>query len=200
MSTDSPRRTQAERTEATRAALIDAARALFTERGYAAVATEEIVKRAGVTRGALYHHFADKEDLFREVVEVLEAELTEQIARAALEAADPWEALRVGTRIFLDTCTEPETERIVLLDAPSVLGWERLREIASRHGLGLLEAALQNAMDAGLITEQPVRPLAHFLFGGLTEAALLIGRAEDPKHARRDVEAMLQRMLDSIRG
>jgi AcrR family transcriptional regulator len=194
------RRTQEERRQATRSALLQAARELFADRGYTEVRTEDVVRRAGVTRGALYHHFSDKEGLFRELVELLERETTERIARAALEARDPWEALRVGARVFLDACTEPEVERIVLLDAPSVLGWEGLREIASRHGLGLLEGALENAIEAGLIAKQPVRPLAHFLFGGLTEAALVIGRADDPKRARREVEAMLQRMLDSIRA
>jgi AcrR family transcriptional regulator len=193
------RRTQEERRQATRSALIGAARELFAEHGYAAVRTEDIVARAGVTRGALYHHFSDKQGLFREVVEEMEREVTERIAAAALAAPDAWEALRVGMRVFLDVSIEPETQRIVLLDAPSVLGWEGLREIASRYGLGLLRAALQNAMDAELIRAQPVEPLAQFVFGGLTEAAMLVARADKPRRTRREVEAMLERMLGSMR-
>src|SRR5947207_4914439 len=168
------RRTQEERRAATRSALLGAARELFAEQGYAAVRLEDVVRRAGVTRGALYHHFSNKEGLFREVVEVLEGEVTARITRAVLDSDDPWKALQVGASVFLDACIEPENERIVLLDAPAVLGWEGLREIAGRYALGLLEGALQNAIDTGLMVQQPVAPLAHFLFGGLTEAALLI--------------------------
>ena len=113
------------RSAATRAALIDAGRRLFGERGYAAVGTEELVRAAGVTRGALYHQFRDKADLLDAVYNVVEAEITEQIATGALAsgATDPLAALRAGARAFLDACAAPEVERIVLLDAPAVLGW-----------------------------------------------------------------------------
>ena len=154
------KRTQAERSEATRDALIEAARSLFAERGYAAVGTEEIVRVAGVTRGALYHHFDGKCDLFEAVYERIEVELAQRIARGALDAgaAAPLEAMRAGAEMFLRAATEPEAQRIVLLDGPSVLGWDRWREIAAEHGLGLIEATLRAAIDAGAIAEQPVRP------------------------------------------
>src|SRR5437764_1621019 len=151
------RRSQAERTEATRTALIAAARALFADRGYADVGTEEIVSRAGVTRGALYHHFRGKQDLFRAVYEVVEEEVTMRIAAGMQDVADPIDLLRKGSQLFLDACVEPEIQRIALIDAPSVLGWEEWREIGQRYGLGLVQIALQNAMDAGLLQEQPVR-------------------------------------------
>src|SRR3712207_1328156 len=109
------KRTKAEQSEATRTALIAAARGLFTERGYAAVGTEEIVRAAGVTRGALYHHFSGKDDLFVAVFEEVEQELTQRIAEAALSAGDPYEALRIGAQAFLDSATEPAVQRIALL-------------------------------------------------------------------------------------
>ncbi|MGH2950711.1 MAG: TetR/AcrR family transcriptional regulator, partial [Solirubrobacterales bacterium] len=131
------RRTQAERSQATRAALIGAARELFADRGYAGVGTEEIVKGAGVTRGALYHHFGGKRDLLRAVYEQMESEFMERIAAAASPGAGALETMRAGAEMFLDHCLEPDVQRIVLLDAPAVLGWDEWREIGADYGLGL---------------------------------------------------------------
>jgi AcrR family transcriptional regulator len=187
------------RSEATRRQLVTAARALFGARGYADVGTEEIVRAAGVTRGALYHQFRDKADLFAAVAEQVEAEITDRIAAGAAEAAaDPMDALRAGARLFLDACAEPEVERIILLDAPSVLGWEAWRDLAARYGLGLVQLGLQSAMDAGAIVRQPVAPLAHVLIGALDECALYIARAEDPAAAREQCAAIVDRILRSI--
>jgi AcrR family transcriptional regulator len=190
------KRTQAERSEATRDALIEAARALFAARGYAEVGTEEIVRAAGVTRGALYHHFGGKRDLFEAVYERVEAELAERISAGALASGTtaPLDAMRAGAEMFLRACTEPEAQRIALLDGPSVLGWDRWREIAAEHGLGLIEGTLQAAVEAGAIPEQPVRPLAHLLMGALDEAAMLVARAEDPERMRAEIG----RTLDSL--
>ncbi len=195
-----PRRTQAERSQATREALISAARAMFAERGFADVGTEQIVRAAGVTRGALYHHFEGKRELFEAVYEQVEAELAERIASGALQAnaSSPLEAMRAGAEMFLAACTEPEAQRIVLLDGPSVLGWDRWREIAADHGLGLIEATLQAAVEAGAIEAQPVRPLAHVLMGALDEAAMLVARAEDPEAMRADVARTLTVLLDGL--
>src|SRR5215208_4232549 len=143
------RRTQSERSGATQGALITTARQLFAERGYANVGTEEIVRAAGVTRGALYHHFDGKGGLFRAVFEQVEAEISERLASEALSRSDPWEAMVAGLELFLDLCTDPEVQRIALLDAPSVLGWEVWREIEGRYGLGLMRLGLENLMDAG---------------------------------------------------
>ena len=192
------RRTQGERSEATRTKLIAAARRLFAERGYAGVGTEEIVRAAGVTRGALYHHFAGKPRLLEAVYEQVEAELTQKIATGALVGSDPLEALRAGSEMFLDACLEPEVQRIVLLDAPAVLGWERWREIAADHGLGLVEAALGAAMESGQIGRQPLLPLAHVMMGALDEAAMLVARAEDTEAARAEVGATLNSILDGL--
>jgi AcrR family transcriptional regulator len=194
------RRTQAERSESTRSALIAAARSLFAERGYASVGTEEIVRAAGVTRGALYHHFEGKRELFEAVYEQIEVELAERIAAGALEAnaTSPLEAMRAGSEMFLAACAEPEVQQVALLDAPSVLGWDRWREIAAEHGLGLIEGTLQAAVDAGAIAAQPVRPLAHVLMGALDEAAMLVARAEDPEAMRAEVGRTLDSLLAGL--
>jgi AcrR family transcriptional regulator len=194
------RRTQSERSESTRGALIEAARGLFAEHGYAGVSTEEIVRAAGVTRGALYHHFSGKRGLFEAVYERIEAELAERIAEGALatNAESPLEAMRAGAEMFLQACTEPEAQRIALLDGPAVLGWDRWREIGTEHGLGLIEGTLQAAIDAGAIARQPVRPLAHVLMGALDEAALLVARAKDPEQMRAEVGRTLDFLLDSL--
>lgn len=189
----------AERSDETRGALIAAARPLFAERGFAGVGTEEIVRGARMTRGALYHHFASKEDLFRAVYEDVERELMERIAADAMSADDPLEALRAGARAFLDACENPAVQKIALIDAPSVLGWEQWREIGLRYGLGLIQATLEAAMEAKLIERQPVRPLAHLLLGSIDEAAMLVARAEDRGKTKREVAAAVDRYLDSLR-
>jgi AcrR family transcriptional regulator len=189
-------KSQAARSEATRSKLVRAARQLFAKRGFASVPTEQIVRRAGVTRGALYHHFADKQALFLAVYEDVERELTERVAAPLVNASGPLDAMRRATALFLDACQTPEVQRIVLLDGPAVLGWERWREVAERYGLGLTEAALAAAIDAGEIDALPVRPLAHLLMGALDEAALMIARQPQ---LRDEVGTALMRLLDGLR-
>ncbi len=193
------RKTQAERSGATRSALMTAARRLFTERGYDAVSAEEIVREAGVTRGALYHHFGGKAELLEAVYERLEAESTERVARIVLgsELHSPVEAMKAGVEAFLDECAEPELRQIALHDAPAVLGWDRWREIGAANGLGLIEASLAAAIEAGEIRELPVKPTAHLLLGALDEAAMLVARSDDPV-ARAEVTAVLVALLDSF--
>jgi AcrR family transcriptional regulator len=198
MSAQAHRGRQAERSEATRKALVDVGRKLFAKRGYADVGTEEIVRRAGVTRGALYHHFSGKEELFRAVYEQVERELAERIAAGALADPDPVHALRAGAATFLDACLDPEVQRISLLDAPAVLGWETWREIGDRYGLGLIQGGVQAAMDAGAIARQPVLPLAHVLLGALHEAAMLVARADDVRATRRQTGEVLDRLLRGL--
>jgi AcrR family transcriptional regulator len=188
-----------ERSQATRATLLAVARTLFAARGYAGVGTEQIVRAAGLTRGALYHHFAGKQELFAAVYEDVERDVVEQIAQSAVQsAADPMQALRAGAQAFLDACEDPAVQRIALLDAPSVLGWQRWREIGVRYGLGLVEATVQAAIDAGLIARQPARPLAHLLLGALDEGAMLVALADDGGQTRRDVGEAMTRLLDAL--
>lgn len=189
---------QAERSEGTRAALVKAARELFAERGYGGVGTEEIVGRAQVTRGALYHHFDDKRDLFRAVHESMEEELVASIGAQIESVADPVELLEAGTRAFLDACEDPAIARISLIEAPSVLGWQEWREIDARYGLGLVSVALKNAIDAGAIREQPIEPLGHLLLAAMGEAGIMVATAENPAAKRAEVEASLLGLLEGL--
>ncbi len=194
-----PRRTQAERTQATRDALIAAARQLFTERGYDHVGTEEIVRAAGVTRGALYHQFGEKASLLEAVYERIEAESTERVARVVLgsELHSPMAAMRAGIEAFLDECAKPELRQIALHDAPAILGWERWREIGAANGLGLIEASVAASIEAGEMRRLPVKPLAHLLLGALDEAAMLVARDERPE-GRAEVTEVLVALLESF--
>ena len=189
------RRTQASRRAATRGALVAAARELFTERGFAGAGREDIVERAGVTRGAMYHHFRSKEDLFQAVYEQIEDELTAAVATAALAAGDdPMAQLRAGSLAFLDAASTPDVRRVVLLDAPSVLPVPVRRELSERHGLGLVRESLRAVMEAGLIERQPVEPLAHVLLAALHEAATLVADGGDRDEIGAVVEGFLARL------
>ena len=189
---------QAQRAQATRDALLGAGRELFAERGYAAVGTEEIVRRAQVTRGALYHHFEGKDELFRAVHEELEEKLVADIADQIGGIDDPWKLIVTGVRAFLDACTDPALMQISLIDAPAVLGWAQWREIDARYGLGLVSFGLQNAIDRGVLAPQPVRPLAHLLMGAMAEAGMVIANADDPAAARKEVEPPLIALLEGL--
>ncbi len=188
------------RSEATRQRLLAAARTMFAERGYASVGTEQIVQAAGVTRGALYHQFRDKADLFAAVAETAQAEVAGRISSGAESdgPVDPMTALYAGVRRFLEACADPAVERILLLDGPAVLGWQAWRDLADRYGLGLLQHGLQAAMDAGAISPQPVMPMAHVLIGALDECALYVARAADPAAARQQCMAVLTQLLDGL--
>ena len=194
------RRTQAERTAATRAGLVAAARQLFGEHGYAAIGTEQIAQAAGVTRGALYHQFADKADLFAAVLEAVEVDLTQRLIDvvAALPQDDPLAVVAAGAEAWLDASVEPEVRRIALLDGPAVLGWERWREVGMRHGFGLVTGLLGELIEAGAIPAQPIEPVAHVLIGALDEAALYIAQAADPVTARAEAGAVLRRLVVAV--
>lgn len=183
-----------------REALVAAGRSLFAAQGFAAVGTEAIVQAAGVTRGALYHHFADKTELFAAVFEAVEMQVIAEIGAAIAAAApgDPVETMRLATSAWLDASAEPGIRRIALLEAPSVLGVMRWREITARYGMGMTQALLAQAMAAGRIAPQPVEPLAHVLLGALREAALYLAYAADQTQARREVGAVLDALVSSL--
>ena len=190
---------KAEQAEATRRALIEVARRLFAARGYAATPLEEIARLAHVTRGALYHHFAGKQDVFRAVYEDVEQELVGRVAGAVAAEPAPARQLATGVNAFLDACLDPAVQQIVLLDAPSVLGWDQWHELNQIYGLGLVQAALAGAMEQGTIARQPLAPLAHLLLGALNEAALAMARADDVAKARREYGAGALRLLAGLR-
>ena len=196
----SERRTQAERRASTRAALMAAGRALFAERGYENVSSEDIVATAGVTRGALYHHFDGKRGLFAAVYEQVEAEFVAQFDFSSLDAGDPLGVLIAAVDQFLLLSMEGEVQRIALLDAPAVLGWEEWHEIEARYGLGLIEAGLSAAVDAGQVAPVPVPELALMLLGALIEAALQLARAEDQDEARTRSGEALRALLEGLRA
>jgi AcrR family transcriptional regulator len=194
------RRTQEERSAATRDALISAARKLWGLRGYAEVGTPEIATAAGVTRGAMYHQFADKAALFSEVVETVEQDVMGRMATvvAGSGATTPADAIRAAVDAWLEVSGDPEVRQLILLDAPSVLGWAAFRDVAQRYSLGMTEQLLTEAIRAGQLPRQPVRPLAHVLIGALDEAAMAIATADDPKRARRETEEVLHRLIDAM--
>ena len=177
-----------------------AARRLFAAQGFAEVPTDAIAAEAGVTRGALYHQFADKVALFDAVVDAVEADIAARIAEEAAAAAvsDPVEGMRQAVRVWLEICVEPEIHRIALLDGPSVLGWARWREVCQRHVFGLVEAVLAQGIEAGRIRPQPVRPLAHIFMGASDEAALYVAEAADRTRARAEMAEILDQFIEAI--
>lgn len=192
---------RASQAAATRAALVGAARTLFVEKGYHQTGTEEIVAAAGVgTRGALYHHFADKKALFEAVFISVEEEL---IVSAAANLWDPEEGalslLRRGLLGFLDASLTTHVQRILLIDGPAVLGWRRWRELESQYGLGAIKAMLQRAVDEGdLAPGQPVEVLAHVLLASADEAALFIANSREPYSARDQAVDTLTTLLAGL--
>jgi AcrR family transcriptional regulator len=193
-------RTTPAQGEETRARLVETARELFADRGYAGVSMEQVCTKAEVTRGALYHHFAGKDDLFRAVCEDVAGTVTSQVLEAASGHSDAWRRLREGCQAFLVACSDQGVRQILLTDAPSVLGWASFRELDARHGLGLLRAGIQAAMEAGAVQAGPVDLVAHMLVAALDEAAMVVGRATEPDAARQDAALVIDRILAGIAG
>jgi AcrR family transcriptional regulator len=189
----------------TRQALVDAARTLFTQQGFAATGTEEIVAAARVTRGALYHHFRDKTDLFRAVMEQVAREVAEHLIDAELsrppspEPADAWDEVRDGLRAFLDLCVVTDAfQRIVLVEGPAVLGHEAWDELVAQHGSNLLAQWLSRAIEEGRIAPIPIAPLTRLLIAMISESSLYIAQADDRSAARADMGAVLARFLTGL--
>jgi AcrR family transcriptional regulator len=197
---DDNRRTQAERSAETREALIAAARPLFAAYGFAEVALETIVRAASVTRGALYHHFADKTELFAAVFEQVEGEVAARMgeAIAAANETDPVEVMRLGAGFWLDACSDPEIQRIVLVDAPAVLGWTRWTEIGNRYNIGLVRALLTTAIATGRIPPQPVEATALTVLGAMREVTLYVARAQDHDQARQEAGVVMNRLIHAL--
>lgn len=191
---------RAQQAQETRAALVNAARRLFTEKGYHATGTPELVAAAGVTRGALYHHFTDKEALFEAVFREVEAELVESAADAVRDISDPWRQLQDGGQAFLRVvAANRDMQRILLIDGPAILGWRRWRELDTGTTLGLLTNSLRGLVETGVISTQPVEPLAHLVLAALNEASLVIAHSDDPEAARTEVGPALANLIGGLR-
>jgi AcrR family transcriptional regulator len=192
--------TQAERTEATRARLISTARHLFAARGFAATSTEEILGEAGVSRGALYHHFPSKTDLFRATFEAVEDDLTARVLAVAAGSGetDPMRILELGFDAFLDQCVSPEVQRIVMLDGPTVLGWDTWHELDERYAFGTLKTVLTVAAQLGRIEEAAVDPLANLLLGAIMQAGMVVARADDPVAAKQAMAESFALLVSSL--
>ena len=186
------------RGDQTRRDVIAAARALFVDPGYHQTSVSDIVAKSGIgTRGAFYHHFKDKADLFRLVFEEVHKDLVDR-AIAHPPPGDAWDRLRLGLHGFLDAALEPEVQRIVLVDGPVILGWQGLRAIEGSGGLALVREVLQEAMNDGAIQRLPVRELAQMVLATLEEASLLVAQAPKKAQAKRSVGLILDRLLFSL--
>ena len=192
--------TQRERSEATTARLVAAARELFATHGYAATLLDDVVVAAGVTKGALYHHFAGKRELFEAVFAAEQERLAVTAGRAAARRRDPWAGLWEGCRAYLEASLEPGVQRITLLDGPSVLGWDRLRELEDAYTVAPMRAALERAVAEGLISKRPIEPLVQMLNGAICEAAMLIARSENQRSASKQVMREIRLWLDALRA
>lgn len=191
---------RAQHAEATKQALINAARELFAEDGYHSVGVRDVTARAGVSRGALGHHFAGKEDLFLAVFDAVERDLIARGARQAAElpGLDAWARFRAGVQHYLDAVMRKDVQRITLIDGPAVLGWRRWRDLEEAYSFGALTAVLGIAMDQGLIRQRAVEPLAHLILGSVIEAALLIAHSDDLQTRRREVGDALDDLLQGL--
>ena len=192
--------TQAERTEATRGRLIATARRLFAEKGFAATSTEEILAEAEVSRGAMYHHFSSKTDLFRATFEAVEDELTAKLLAVATAGGetDPVKILELGFNAFLDQCDNPEVQRIVMLDAPTVLGWDTWHELDERYAFGTIRAVLAVAAETGRVDADAVDSLTHLLVGAVMQAGMVVARADDAGTAKRRMTESFALLVSTI--
>lgn len=184
--------------EETKASLLAAARDLFGANGYGATSLEEIVARAGVTKGALYHHFGGKAELFQAVHEQVKREVSDRVVEVFLEP-DPWEAMVAGSRLMIEAQLDPAVRRIALHDARSVLDWEHIRAVETRYGTVGLRGVLRRAVRVGAIDRQPLRPLALLLSGAIAEACFYVADADDPDAALEEAMALLLRLLEGLR-
>jgi AcrR family transcriptional regulator len=190
---------QAQRREATRSAIIGAATELFGTRGFEATTVDDIAQKAALAKGAVYHHFATKEAIFEVVFENASLELFEKVGEAARRAPDALAAMAVGTRAYFDACSKGPTARIILEDGPTVLGWERWREIDEKYFGGSVVQALTHAIQTGLIEKQPVEPLARLLLGAATEAAVACASKTSRASACRQYAAAYERLIAGLR-
>jgi AcrR family transcriptional regulator len=193
------KQSKAKQSEATIRKLLEVGREMFAKQGYAQTATEELVREAGVTRGALYHHFNSKEGLFRAVFEQVQKEIAEKVENSGGKGQGLWDDLVNGCKAFLETSLDRQVQQIVLIDAPAVLGWEEWRRSDAENSLRSLKAVLASLMYEQYMDALPVEALAHLLSGAMNEAALWIARADEPQKALEDATTTLEHLLEPLR-
>ena len=197
MATARPRRV--EHTESTRHALVSSAVVLFTKKGYGGTSLDEIAKRARVTKGALYHHFSGKQAIFEAAFEEVEQRVVQRLTKSLNGDGTTWETVRAGLADFMTVCLEPSYQRIVVHEAPAVMGWERWREAEERFTFGVVREAVQALIDAGEISPMPIDALVHVFFGALSAGATAIAGAGQQKKARAEVGEVVDRVLRGLR-
>lgn len=186
-------------TESTRQALVDSALELFTKRGYAATSLDAIVKRARVTKGALYHHFSGKQALFEAAFDAVETAAIKRMAVVVDGDGSAWDNAMAGIHAYIGVCLEPSYQRIVIHEAPVVMGWERWREAEEHFSYGLVRAAVESLVDAGEIEPLPVEVTARVLFGALSAGAETIASSPEPKKTAADVTKTITTVMTGMR-
>jgi AcrR family transcriptional regulator len=190
---------QSERRQATRTAIIGAAKALFGEQGFSATTMDGIAAASGVAKGAVYHHFPNKEAVFEAVLDLVSAELAEEAKATSRRRKDPLQSMVAGIRFYFRTCSSGPRAQIVLRDGPAVLGWETWREIDHKHFGGMILKSLQHAMDDGVIAPQPLEPISRIILGAITEATIAIAARNNPPGAGDAYAAALASLIESLR-
>ncbi|WP_447008359.1 TetR/AcrR family transcriptional regulator [Saccharothrix isguenensis] len=185
--------------ESTRQALVDSAVELFTKRGYAGTSLDEVVKRARLTKGALYHHFSGKQALFEAAFDSVENTFMRKLGEIVSAPGDPWETAMAGLRAYVRVCLEPSYQRIVIHEAPVVMGWERWREAEEHFSYGLLRATIEGLVTSGELEQLPVETMSRLLFGALSAGASTIAGASDPRKAGAEVERTIVRVVEGLR-
>lgn len=193
-------KTQGERTEATVRLLIETAHVHFSRKGFQQTSIDDIASSAGVTRGAFYHHFDSKLDIFRSVFVDTEKRLADLVLRSANRQSSPWRQLLIGCRAFLDACLDPAVRQIYLLDGPAILGWEAVRAIEAESTLAVLQQGLVAASQAGEIRSVNTEAVAYLVFGALCEAGMVIARSPDPKSSLKAINTELEGMLSGLQA
>ena len=191
--------TQEERREATRKAVLRAARRHFGKLGYNNVTVDQIATDADVAKGAIYHHFPTKADLFEAVVEAVAAEILVEVQATLVQQPDILTAMFAGNRAFFATCAKPQFAQIYLKDGPSILGWNRWREIDAHHFGGMVRDGLLAAMELGVITKRPVDPLVGLILGAVTEAAIACANSKNFAEAAEGYVEALEAILNGLR-
>lgn len=191
-------RTQEQRSQTTMTTVLDIAQKHFADLGYAGVSTEVMLKEAGLTRGALYHHFANKQGLFEAVVRRIQTDLAKEVSNKSQLHTDLWQGFINGCFAWLEYATKPAIQQILLIDAPAVLGWERWQELDNEAGLSLLKEGIRELKQAGLIRVASENALLHLLNGGMNEAALWVAQSDKPEQSLKEAKATLKILLSGL--